>query len=350
MLGDTIPKVGAQVRVDDAAAAQTVFWLGAHDSALGVLVGVRDAAGNQQEVALARVHILDAPVAIDDALLAFAAGQPLLHHGQPAILERVMRGRFDEVRLLVKPADRAALWCGPRDVSPLDGWTLLHCAALRGDAAALARLPLDAIDSRTIYPQGFGYVASNAPFKRNFDGMTPLQVAACVGHLEAVAALLDRGARLLDQDLYLLGRHDAAAAAWLVARGLGVRLATLAIQRRGPASLVVAMLAAGFDLDEKLPPGRTLRETLADPAFKVNFTPRELDALQKAARPPEPLDLIRPCPSSHTRCTACRKKIPAKSPQFGLGERRDDKTLSREWFHLECARSLHPKAVAAAEQ
>ena len=68
----------------------------------------------------------------------------------------------------------------PRDVFASDplGWTPLHVAATRGDAAAIAVL-----------------VAAGAPLEARAEhGYTPLHEAAEGGHLDAVRALLAAGA------------------------------------------------------------------------------------------------------------------------------------------------------------
>lgn len=283
----------------------------------------------------------------DSSVHAFAEGQPLLYVGEPAVVERVERGRTDPVRLRVKTRDRGVHWCDPHELAPLEGWTPAHTAALRDDPVALARVPVAMLHERVVYPADFGFVTTREARTMNFDGMTPVRVAASVGRLEAVGALFDRGCTLDDLSLYQLGRRDDACTTFLVARGEGARLLSFADSAHGPAAIFVAALRAGFGLDEPLEGGATLRAKLIDPAFRVWFSERALEAMEKAARP-GPLHVLRPCPSSSTRCAACRKKIAARSPQFGLGEARPDGTPAHTWFHLACARRAHPHEVATA--
>lgn len=347
LLGGTIPQLGTHVRVDTDSQPYTVFWLGAHETGLGVMVRVRDGRGTQHEFALARLHIVDAPVLADEALQAFAPGQPVLHQGRPAIIERVMRGRFDDVRLSVKPLDRSGLWCGPRDVTPLEGWTPMHSAALRDDGSAIAALPTEMINVPVKYPPGFGYIPTSVD-TRHFNGMTPLGVAAAMPRLTALVRLMELGAPLLDEHLIALGRGGPEAAEVLVARGHGARLLSLAMQSSVSAQLLVGALAAGFDPDETLPRGGTLRETINTPRFRMQFNKQELKSIDRALRD-EPLHVVRPAPSSHGKCVSCGKKILKQTPQFGLGEAHGE-AIRRTWFHVECARALHPHNVAEAER
>lgn len=347
LLEGAIPEVGTQVCIDSASEPHTIFWLGAQETALGVIVGVRDAQGVQQEVALSRLRVLDAPALSDAALLAFAPAQPVLHQGKPAIIEHVTRGRSGEVRLSVKPADQAALWCSPGDVTLLEGWTPMHSAALRDDASAIAALPREMRDVCVTYPRDFGYVASSVE-KMDFNGMTPGGVASAMARLKALDSLFALGAALSDRDLASLARKGGAeAAAWVVAHGLGARWVALAVQSRTAEPIAFA-LEAGFNVDEKLLSGGTLRATLSNPGFRAHFKKQDLKSLDRATRD-EPLHLIRPSPSSHAKCVACRKKILTNTPQFGLGEARDG-AIRRDWFHVECARALHPGEVAEAER
>lgn len=315
---------------------------------LGLYLRGKRADGTPFSASLENVRPAQAELPAAGGLLTFAPGQPVFVDGDRAgTIQSVERGQFGGVRLKIKASGRGEFWCNPGDTRLVPGWTPMHSAALRDDASLVRRWPEEQV--RAVLKEEV-----TTPSRCWWTMTTPLHVAARFNHMTAYKALVARGADAGAEDArgetpFTLLAAGGRGGAWAVESGCGEQMATLALEKRLLSSLY-SLVEAGFNIDRSIADGPSIRQTITNPDYiknKAHYTdPKHAKLVKQILNVGE----ARKCPhtvkqsqSSKTKCKHCRKKIAKNTSMFGIGVVTATQTVSRTWYHLECAKTGFPK-------